>query len=296
VHYVYRSKYRSMAKIISKQTTKIDRYLRKLYQLLKTIVMNPDVFARVIKTFPTVCSAVSFSSTFPDNIPKPEDSVNLPINPLWDYFENHKEGHGIWKFEHYFEIYHQHFAKFVGQKVNVLEIGVYSGGSLGMWRSYFGEKSHIYGVDIQEACKSYESENISVFIGDQADRTFWNNFRKSVEGIDVLIDDGGHSPDQQQITLEEMLPHLRPGGVYLCEDIWGDSNNRFTTFATTLVRELNAYHLTSVEPFYSFSVTRFQSSIHSIHFYPYIVVIEKHCVPPLRLSAPKRGTEWILFH
>ena len=31
----------------------------------------------------------------------------------------------------------------------------------------------------------------------------------------------GHTPEQQIVTLEEMLPHLRPGGVYLCEDVHG---------------------------------------------------------------------------
>jgi hypothetical protein len=30
------------------------------------------------------------------------------VNPLWDYFSSHLSGHGIWKWEHYFEIYHRH--------------------------------------------------------------------------------------------------------------------------------------------------------------------------------------------
>lgn len=183
--------------------------------------------------------------------------------------------------------------QFVGQKVNILEIGVYSGGSLGMWRSYFGEESHIYGVDIKEECKAYEDDHVSIFIGDQADRAFWSTFRKSVEGIDIIIDDGGHTPEQQQITLEEMLPHLRPGGVYLCEDVHG-CLNQFSTFATGLVDELNCANSIS-DPLLQMSVSRFQSSIHSIHFYPYLVVIEKHRVPLTRLSAPKHGTEWQPF-
>jgi hypothetical protein len=162
-----------------------------------------------------------------------------------------------------------------------------------MWRSYFGEKSHVYGVDIEEACKAYENEHVSVFIGDQADRAFWDTFRKSVEGIDILIDDGGHMPEQQQITLEEMLPYLRPGGVYLCEDVHG-CFNRFSSFATGLVHELNRGNLISGSLTQS-SVSQFQSSIHSIHFYPYLVVIEKHRVPPTKLSSLKHGTEWQPF-
>lgn len=265
-------------------------YLGSLYRMLKAMGKNPSVFAQVVDTVPSCYSAYSFSRSYTDNIQEAVASVSSSTNPLWEYFQNHNEGHGIWKWEHYFDVYHRHFARFIGHKVNVLEIGIHSGGSLEMWRSYFGEQSHIYGVDIEAACKAYENDHVSVFLGDQADRAFWSNFRKSAEGIDILIDDGGHTPEQQQIALEEMLPNLRPGGVYLCEDVHGRFN-RFCAFATGLVHELNGMNCISDSPLQS-SVSRFQSSIHSIHFYPYLVVIEKHRVPPAKLSAPRQGTEW----
>ncbi len=216
-----------------------------------------------------------------------------PTNPLWQYFQKHKKGNGIWKWEHYFNIYDRHVARFVGKEINIMEIGVYSGGSLDMWRSYFGQKSHIYGVDIEEACKTYENDHVSILIGDQAERTFWSNARKSLGGIDILIDDGGHTPEQQQITLEEMLLNLKPGGVYLCEDIHG-YYNKFSAFASGLVHALNHYDCLPTELLQS-SVSPFQSSIYSIHFYPYVLVIEKNHVPRSKLSAPKHGTEWQPF-
>lgn len=266
---------------------------RALYRSLKGTSANPRVLAQAIRTVPPTSSAYSFSRAYTHTAPKASHSLSTPINPLWEYFQNHKKGPGIWKWEHYFDVYHRHFARFVGHKVNVLEIGVYSGGSLEMWRSYFGEKCQVYGVDIEEACRAYENDHTSVFIGDQADRTFWGTFRKSVEGIDILIDDGGHTPEQQQITLEEMLPYLRPGGVYLCEDVHY-RNNTFSAFARGLVDELNHMNLPSAAGYQS-NASQFQSSIHSIHFYPYLVVIEKHRVPLTRLSAPKHGTEWQPF-
>src|SRR4051794_15999110 len=58
-----------------------------------------------------------------------------------EYWDAHTDGPGIWKFRHYFEIYHRHFSKFIGTEVHVAEIGVYSGGSLNMWKEYFGPKS-----------------------------------------------------------------------------------------------------------------------------------------------------------
>lgn len=269
--------------------------IKSAYEILKSMVKHPRSFARSLKTVPSTSAAYEFSRAYRDSfleIADPNFVMSNP-NPLWDYFQKHKEGPGIWKWEHYFEIYHRHLAKFVGQKVNLLEIGIYSGGSLEMWRSYFGEDCHVYGVDIEEVCKSYESDRVSVFIGDQADRNFWSKFRNSVKEIDILIDDGGHTPEQQRITLEEMLAHLRPGGVYICEDVHR-SFNEFSAFATGLVNNLNTMD-EMPETLLNSKATHFQSAIHSIHVYPYVVVIEKRGSLVPKLSAPRHGTEWQPF-
>jgi SAM-dependent methyltransferase len=263
-----------------------------LYRMLKRGAKHPRVLSHVVDVGPSVCDGYTFAQAYTECM-LPAGTSPAPVNPLWEYFQNHEKGHGLWKWEHYFDIYHRHFARFVSQKVNVLEVGIYSGGSLEMWRSYFGEDCHIYGVDIEEACKAYENDHISVFIGDQADRTFWRNLKDNVKDIDIVIDDGGHTPEQQQITLEELLPNLRPGGVYLCEDVHG-SFNRFSAFASALVHELNSFQSISGSILQS-SASSFQSAIHSIHFYPYVVVIEKHRAAPTTLSSPKRGTEWQPF-
>jgi hypothetical protein len=266
------------------------KYLRRLYGFLATMAGDPRMFLRVVKTAPTNCSARNFSRRYTRNSQEVEANAPQLGNPLWDYFQQHEKGHGIWKWEHYFDIYHRHFERFIGKKVNVLEVGVYSGGSLEMWRSYFGDNSHIYGVDIEEACKKYESDGVSILIGDQADRAFWKTFKARTGGIDILIDDGGHVPEQQQITLEEMLPSLNAGGVYLCEDIHG-TFNEYSTYASSLVNELNHQNIISDSPLQS-DVSSFQSAIHSLHFYPYVVVIEKHRQPIKKLSAPRHGTVW----
>ena len=161
-------------------------------------------------------------------------------NPLRDFFEARRAGPGIWKWTHYFDLYHRHLARFVGRQPHVMEIGVYSGGSLDMWRAYFGAGCRIYGVDLQPACKVYEREDTRIFIGDQGDRAFWRSLQ--LPALDVLIDDGGHRPEQQIATLEEMLPRLRPGGVFLCEDIHG-MHNRFGAYLEGLLKDLNAFLL-----------------------------------------------------
>jgi hypothetical protein len=265
--------------------------MNKLLRSLNAVLRDPMLFARLVGALPYGSDSAKFATLYrSDDTCVARKVVEHNSNPLWQYFTEYQEGPGIWKWQHYFDIYHRHFAQFVNRKVDVLEVGVYSGGSLDMWHKYFGPQSHIYGVDIVEACKKYESNHVSIFIGDQADRTFWARFSQVVKGIDILIDDGGHSPEQQQVTLEEMLPRLRPGGIYMCEDIHHRFNG-FTEFAVGLVRELNAFSQRADQQ-KGTELTSFQSAIHSIHFYPFVMVVEKHLLPATNLASLKRGTEW----
>jgi hypothetical protein len=110
--------------------------------------------------------------------------------------------------------------------------------------------------------------------------------------LDILIDDGGHRMEQQIVTLEEMLPHLRPGGVYLCEDISGEYN-WFSGYMQGLVNSLNAFK--AIGPKRYVDATKFQAWTHSIHFYPFVTVIEKYAQPVRQFTNPKRGTEWQPF-
>ena len=63
-------------------------------------------------------------------------------------------------------------------------------------------------------------------------------YRKACGSRTRVIDDGGHRPVQQAVSLEELLLHLRPGGVYICEDVHG-VHNRFNSYVAGLVQALN---------------------------------------------------------
>lgn len=267
--------------------------IRRLVAILSTFLREPRVFARSMNLLPEFCRGLAIEDRCERRAPHDRDEEGSSSNPLWNYFSKYETGPGIWKWTHYFEAYHRHFSRFRGQPVNLLEIGIYSGGSLPMWLSYFGDDCRVFGVDIEDACKCYETERIQVFIGDQQDRTFWARFREAAPEIHILIDDGGHTPEQQIVTLEEMLPHMPPGGVYVCEDIHGLSN-RFAAFATGLVHCLNAAS-GRIDGVLGCTSTSVQQAIHSIHFYPYLCVIEKNKYPPKTLVAPKHGTEWQPF-
>jgi predicted O-methyltransferase YrrM len=230
-----------------------------------------------------------------DTFPAPA-AVEPPANHLRSFFEARTEGRGIWKWQHYFDIYNRYFAKFRGRSPHVLEIGVYSGGSLDMWRDYFGAGAHIYGVDIEPACRAYETADTRVFIGDQANRSFWRGLGTEGLALDVVIDDGGHKPQQQIASFEELLPLIRPGGVYLCEDVHMEGNE-FSRYAHGITDKLNA--MQGFQADYenpnrriACSATPLQFAIGSIHFYPFVVVVERNGAEVSEFVAPKRGTEW----
>ena len=227
-----------------------------------------------------------------------EQEISERENPLRDFFNSHWQGRGIWKWDHYFDIYDRHFKNFRGRDVVIVEIGIYSGGSLEMWRDYFGANCRIIGVDIEPACKVYESNSVRVFIGDQADREFWKRLKQEVGTVDIVIDDGGHASQQQIITLEEMLPQLNPGGVYLCEDIHGVFNG-FTSYLQGLEQNLSACDIASNpksnEGCLVSSATELQDAVWAVHTYPFMAVIERRKSPIGEFIAPKMGTQWQPF-
>ncbi len=92
---------------------------------------------------------------------------------LHRYFLNnsHKRLH---KWVHYFDIYERHLARFRGKAPVMIEIGVAGGGSLAMWKEYFGPGSHIIGIDLNPQCKAHEDDGIEVFIGSQDDPAMIN--------------------------------------------------------------------------------------------------------------------------
>ncbi len=201
-------------------------------------------------------------------------------NPLERYFRSNTKRR-MHKWIHYFEIYHRHLARFRGKPTVMVEIGVSYGGSLQMWRRYFGSRARIYGVDVDPRCKQSEERNTRVFIGDQEDREFLRSISAEIGPIDILIDDGGHTAEQQVTTFEELYPTVQEGGVYLVEDLhtsyWKRYGGGYRTpgtfmeYAKGLVDQLNAWH--SREP--EFAVDEFTKSTRSMHFYDSVIVFEK---------------------
>lgn len=193
----------------------------------------------------------------------------------------------IHKEEEYYDIYPLHFERFRNKPVTVVEAGVYVGGSLKLWREYFGEKAVIHGIDVNPSCADCAGERINIHIGNVSDLGFWEEFRKIVPQPDIVIDDCGHTMEEQNTLFREIYPHIAPGGVYLCEDVctsywhsYGGGLKKGDTFIENMKNHidlLNAEDDAGDDPNkFSLKPDDFTRTTHSMHFYPKVVVIEKN--------------------
>lgn len=216
------------------------------------------------------------------------------LNDLEKFFHANQGGQ-IHKLRNYFEVYERHFGRYRGTDVHVVEIGVAHGGSLRMWKSYFGPKAHIYGMDVEPNAKALEEPQIEIFVGDQGDAEYLESVVAALPRIDILIDDGGHTMRQQEVTFETLFSHVGPDGVYLCEDMhtsyWGEfgggyrREGTFIELSKGLIDRINAWHSRSP----NLVVSDFTRTAHSLHFYDSVLVIEKR-----QLEAPVDQTRGVL--
>lgn len=96
-----------------------------------------------------------------------------------------------------------------------------------MWRDFFGPKARIIGVDLNPDAKRWEEYGFEIYIGDQSDSLFWQEFTKTVPNFDILLDDGGHTNLQQLVTLFEMSKIVKPGGLIVIEDTHASYQKEF---------------------------------------------------------------------
>lgn len=108
-------------------------------------------------------------------------------------------------------------------------------------------------MDIVPELKRLARPGVEILIGDQADPSFWAQVKEQAPVVDIFIDDGGHTMEQQLVTFREMWPHIRDGGVFACEDThtsyyggtYGGGVRKPGTFierAKLLVDDMNAWH------------------------------------------------------
>lgn len=129
-----------------------------------------------------------------------------PLSSLAVVYQTDKVRHGFCAF------YHSHLASIRQDVRKVLEIGVWRGASLRMWRDYF-LNAVVHGFD-QHVLPGPLPDRIQLHQGDQASRESLRQLLQATGSeFDLILDDGGHTMAQQQVSLGALFPHLRPGGL-----------------------------------------------------------------------------------
>jgi hypothetical protein len=208
-----------------------------------------------------------------------------PTNDLERLFYAHddKIAH---KWHHYLDIYQQHFERFRAPRahpVRILELGISEGGSLQLWRKYFGPDAKIVGVDINPACAERVDADTPAVIGDQSDPTVLSAALAQLGGgVDIVIDDGSHIGRHQIASFEFLYPRLADDGVYTIEDLQCcyspeheggyRREGTFIEYAKSLIDRLHAW---SFEGALKDTSMEFAQTTYGIFTHVNLIVIEK---------------------
>ena len=253
-------------------------------------------FGLLITKAPTLLAdkSLATSAAFPVELTEKvtvDAATDTPENELFDIFSADTNVH---KWHHYFDIYTKHFEAYRNRPIRMLEIGVFRGGSLRMWKEYFHPDSTIVGIDIDKSCKDHEIANRKVFvrIGSQADPEFLARVNEEFGPFDIILDDGSHKTHHQNISFGALFrPALVDGGCYMVEDVhtnyWLkhiDSEDTFIDLSKQMVDMLHEAYFDHIETnfrhehrdaFEHLDLSYLAANLGSIAFYDSIVVFDK---------------------
>jgi glycosyltransferase involved in cell wall biosynthesis len=208
--------------------------------------------------------------------------LSTATNELEKLYYSH-QGRPIFKWHHYLEIYDRFFQAYREKpNLRILEIGVQNGGSLQLWRKYFGAGAKIFGIDIDPRCSAFSNDSTVIRIGDQADTRFLQSVLDEMGGVDIVIDDGSHVASHQEKTFRYLFPRLEMGGIYLCEDLhtsyWPSfeggyrKNGTFIELSKQVVDEIHGWYWPIKTSLNDMNLTK---KVRGISFFDSVVVIEK---------------------
>ncbi len=204
------------------------------------------------------------------------------------------------KWSNYFQVYEKILSNYRNKRIKFVEIGVANGGSLFMWKKYFGKKAKIIGIDLNPNAKKLEKNGFKIYIGNQSDKKFWDHFYKKEGKVDIILDDGGHKNLQQISTVHYSLPYIKDGGKIIVEDtgtsyVKKEFNNpskySFINYAKNIVDNIHRR-----SPLLKKELSFYSKKIFLVEFFESIVVFSidsKKCFENKEV-ANKAHNEWAI--
>lgn len=166
----------------------------------------------------------------------------------------------------YTRLYDRHIGYLRPTAKKILELGVFRGASLLLWKEAF-PKAHIYGID----CKSRDDimfnqkdKRLTFLHGNQQDQDFLSKQVTPHGKFDIIIDDASHRGDQMIESFNLLWQNLNYKGWYVLEDLYGHyrkGRKSMMPFIKDMIDKMNI-----------------ECTIASMHFYYNICFIQKEYV------------------
>jgi hypothetical protein len=200
------------------------------------------------------------------------------------------EKYGTDKLTHnYIEIYDKYFNKYRDDKINILEIGVFFGASILMWRDYF-TNSVIYGMDtfkgnqgngstFENADKFYkewenndiQKDRIELYKCDQSNIEELKEFVKKIKELNIkfniIIDDGSHKMYDQQVSFGLLFELLVDNGIYVIEDLHSSLEYQYMINDDSTLEILNNFNKTGEITSKYIDINKLSSEIKSVEVF-----------------------------
>ena len=202
------------------------------------------------------------------------------------------------KYKNYFNIYDNLFNKYRNKNITFIEIGIFSGGSLFMWRNFFGKRARIIGIDLNPDSKRFEKYGFEIFIGDQSRPDFWKKFFSKIGKADIILDDGGHTNYQQIITTNCCVPNIKDNGILVTEDVhtsfiknkwYNPSKYSYINYCKKLIDDINS-RFPGLKK-YNYSLNKYIYSIQSFESIISLKINRKLCKNNVEIRNSKKSTD-----
>ena len=196
----------------------------------------------------------------------------------------------------YLNFYEQVFARRRQEPLTLLEIGVFNGASVRAWRDYF-PNARIVGADIEPMARRWRGDRIEIEYMDQSNLEDLTRVAVKHGPFDIVIEDGSHLWEHQITTLKALYPFVRPGGLYVVEDLqtnYGDMRKDYRGVASqTCVEFLKTwldFHIADAalslqdieDPF----LRTYGRGAVTMTFYKRVCLIEKRALPLPAAAQP----------
>jgi hypothetical protein len=181
-------------------------------------------------------------------------NMNDQIAILCDQYGSDKgstqiSGHTYsWPPHNYSVFYTQKFAAIQNSVSTIFECGIGSnnlevesnmgvngrpGASLRVWRDFF-QNAVVYGADIDRNALFQENRIVTAYMDQLSEASINDYFTSINQTFDIMIDDGLHTVEASLTLFENSFQYLKPGGMYMIEDVNPDSLLSFNSFFNKL--------------------------------------------------------------